>query len=196
MIRKFFILLLLSSAILSCKKNVDKDTYIASAAAIIKISTNEWSGTEAELKNKQGYQYTKLPDNPGGYVIATATLPAIDDSNRAVQGSVLLNIAPGNEVSSVVFETKPLAKKEAYAMILNYNHSSRQILPVIHSELGIYLVNGNERYDTVEEIVTMLENGLELEGFSIMYFSNPWFYYMEVTRQNDGLYKFRYTAEL
>ena len=108
MIRTFFIPLLATIVLLSCKKEED-GTYFVSAQKIIGITSNDWSVSEPGLKNRNGYEYRKSPENLSAIIKAEVQLPANDDSIRTVTGSVLLNIAPDNHVFHASFDTEPFS---------------------------------------------------------------------------------------
>jgi hypothetical protein len=192
MLRNFLLLSLATVTLLSCSKDSDDDTYLVSAPKIIAITSNDWSVSEPGLKNKKDYKYTISPENQAAFIKAEVHLPAIDDSNRAVNGSVLLNIAPDNHVFYAAFNTEPLAKTAAYAMMLNYNNQTLQTLTGISSSIGGYVENGNGGNTTVAEILTKVSNGQEADQLAVTYNSSRGSYTAVVFRENDGRYIFSY----
>lgn len=124
MINKISLFVLVIVAALSCDKDGADGDYIVSAKKMISITSTDWSSSEPQLRNITGYKYTKSPDNLSAIIKAEVALPAVDDSNRSVKGSVLLNIAPDNHVFFAGFNTDPVAKSVAYAMLLQYNNET------------------------------------------------------------------------
>ena len=91
---KYFLFLLVITAVFSCSKGASgkSDTYIVSASKMIGLTSNNWDNDEQQLSDKMGYQYIKSPDNQSSIIKAVVSLPAIDDSNRTVNGAILLNV--------------------------------------------------------------------------------------------------------
>jgi hypothetical protein len=194
MIRTFFFLVLVAVAALSCKKAADNEggTYIVSARSMISIASNDWSATEPQLSTKTGYRYTKSPANLSNVIKAEVHLPAVDDSNRAAKGSILLNIAPDNRISYADFNTEPIPKTAAYSMMLNYNNETLQTISGITSSIGGFVENGNGGNTTISAVLSKLSNGQEADQLDVTYNASQGKYTMAVFRQNDGRYIFSY----
>src|SRR6186997_3585021 len=97
MIRNYFLGFLTIVTLLSCNKEEQEGgTYIVNANKMIGLTRNNWNNVEPQLNNKTGYQYTPSPASTG--IKAEVHLPALDDSNRVVNGNILLNIALDNRV--------------------------------------------------------------------------------------------------
>jgi hypothetical protein len=191
MIRTIFFLVLVA---LSCQKHGDKegDTYLISARKMIAITSNDWSASEPQLRSKTGYQYTNAADNLSNMIKAEVHLPAVDDSNRTARGSILLNIAPDNRISYAAFDTEPLVKTAAYAMLLNYNNETLQTLSGISSSIRGYVENESGGNTTVNAVLSKVSNGQEADQLAVTYNSSQGKYTMVVFRQNDGRYLFSY----
>ena len=192
MIRKLLLPALVALCALSCKKDSTDSTYIVSARKMIGISSNDWRATESQLSSKAGYRYIKSADNLSTVIKAEVHLPAIDDSNRTAKGSILLNIAPDNRVFYASFNTEPLGKAAAYAMLLNYNNETVQTLSAITSSIGGFVENGNGGNTTVSAILSKISNGQEADQLDITYNAVQGKFTMAVFRQNDGRYIFSY----
>lgn len=182
------------ATMLSCSKDgEDKNgIYLVSASKMIGIKRNSWSNVEPQLKNKTGYQYSKSPDNLSTVIKAAVHLPAIDDSNRAVNGTVLLNIAPDDWIFHASFDTEPLPKTEAYAMMLNYNAETLKTLTNITFSIGYIQENGWGSNDKVDVVLSKLNSGQEADHLGITYRTEQAEFTMVVFRQTDGLYTFSY----
>jgi hypothetical protein len=193
MIRSLFFLALVAVVTLSCSKDgKEGNTYIVSARKMIAITSNGWSASEPQLSDKKGYQYTKAADNLSTVIKAEVTLPSVDDSNRNVKGSILLNIAPDNRIFYAAFDTEPLVKTAAYAMLMNYNNETLQTVSGISSSIGGYVENGSGGNTTVTAVLSKVSNGLEADQLAVTYNSSQGNYTMVVFRQTDGRYIFSY----
>ncbi len=191
---KYLFIVLATAAIFSCSKDgaSERGLYIVSASKMVGIKSNNWSDVESQLKNRTGYRYTKSPENLSAIIKAEVQLPAIDDSNKAVKGAILLNIAPDNRISHASFHTDPLPKTVAYAMMLNYNKESLKTLTGITFSIGSIVENGRGGNDRVEVVLSKLDSGQEADQLAITYKSGQGEYTMVVFRQNDGRYIFSY----
>lgn len=191
---KYLFIVLATAAIFSCSKDGEskRGLYIVSASKMIGIKSNSWSYVEPLLKNKTGYRYSKSPDNLNAVIKAEVHLPAIDDSNRTANGSILLNIAPDDRIFHASFTTVPLSKTAAYAMMLNYNKESLKTLTGISFSIGEIVENGWGGNDRVEVILSKLASGQEADQLAITYRSGQAEYTMVIFRQNDGRYIFSY----
>lgn len=196
MMYRYFLTLLAVIAISSCGKKSDSDgsygNYYVSAKAIIDITNNGWGYAEPRLKNKIGYDYLKSPENLGSLIKAEVHLPAIDDSNRVVKGEVLLNIAPDNRIFHASFDSEPVSKSEAYAMLLNYNNKSLQILTGITYSTGGYIQNGGGGNTTVADVLSKVTNNQEADQLSVTYHSAQGRYTAVVFSKNNGRYTFSF----
>lgn len=190
----YLCILLASVAIGSCSKDGDSkyDLYIVSASKMIGIKSSNWDNVEPQLRNKPGYQYSKAADNLSNILQGVADLPALDDSNRAVTGKILLNIAPDNRIFHASFTTEPLSKEVAYALLLNYNKGTLNTLTTISSSFGSIVENGSGGNDRVEVVLSKLRSGQEADQLGITYRSPQGEHTMVVFRQNDGRYIFSY----
>src|SRR5688572_27857592 len=117
---RYFLILLAIVAVFSCRKDGAGDTYIVSANNMIGLTGSNWSSAESRLSNKRDYKYSAAPANLSAVYKASVHLLAVDDSNRAVKGNILLNIVPDNFISYAAFSTDPVTQTVAYAMMLNY----------------------------------------------------------------------------
>lgn len=194
MIYKYLLIVLAIVTVFSCNKDADdkQDTYLVSARKMIDLKSNNWSHAEPLLKNKNGYQYTKSAENLSAVLKATVALPAIDDSNRAVNGSILLNLAPDDRIFHASFTTEPIARTAAYAMMFNYNNESLQILTGISSSFGQIVENGNGRNDKADVVLSKLSSGQEADQLGITYRTGQGDFTMIIFRQTDGRYIFSY----
>ena len=179
-------------ALFSCSKDSVQNTFIVSAQKMISITSNDWSNTERELRGKTGYRYTKSQDNLSTIIKAEVSLPAIDDSNRLVNGSILLNIAPDDHVFYAGFDTDPLAKTVAYAMFLNYNNETLQGLTGISSSIGEFSQNGSGGNMTATAVLSKIISSEEADQLGVSYNSAHGKFTLVVFRQNDGRYIFSY----
>ena len=116
----------------------------------------------------------------------------IDDSNKAVSGTILLNVAPDNRISYAAFDTAPLTKTVAYAMMLNYNNESLQTLTGISSSIGEVVENRSGGNTTVGVVLSKLNSGQEADQLGITYNSARGRFTTVVFRQNDGRYILSY----
>lgn len=191
---KYLFIVLATAAIFSCSKDgqSNRGIYLVSASKMIGIKSNSWSNVEPQLKSKTGYQYTKSPDNLSSVIKAEVHLPAIDDSNRAVNGAVLLNVAPDDRIFHASFDTEPLAKTVAYAMMLNYNKETLQTLTNVTFSIGQIQENGRGSNDKVDVVLTKLNSGQEADQLGITYRGAQGEFTMVVFRQTDGRYIFSY----
>lgn len=194
MISKYPLMVLVIAVLLSCSKNAanKRDTFIVSARKMIDITSNDWSNTEPQLNDKTGYQYAKSPDNLSNVIKAEVHLPAIDDRNRAINGTILLNIAPENKVFQASFSTEPSTKTAAYAMMLNYNNESLRTLTGISSSIGEVIEDGRGENTTVEVVLSKVNSGQEANQLVATYNSGQGKFTMGVFKQNDGHYIFSY----
>src|SRR5262245_53923913 len=131
MISRPFLSFIAFIAVLSCNKGKQNDTYVVNAGKMIGLTGNNWSNVESELHGKTGYEYSLAPASSG--IKAEAHLLGVDDSNRTVNGTILLNIATDNRVQFAMFTTDPVSQPAAYAMMLNYNNGSLQSMTGITS---------------------------------------------------------------
>lgn len=191
---EFLIIVLATALISSCGKDGQGrgDIYLVSAGKMIGIKSNSWSSVAPQLKNKKGYRYTKSPDNLSQVIKAEVHLPARDQSNRTVNGTILLNIAPDNSIFHASFNTDPLPKAVAYAMMLGYNEESLKTLSGITFSIGSFVQNGRGGNDRADVILSKVNSGQEAEQLGITYRSGQGEYTMVVFRQNDGRYVFSY----
>lgn len=194
MVYKYFLILLFAAVVFSCSKDAasKNDTYVVSARKMIGLTGNGWDNAESQLNDKRGYRYTKSPDNLSAFIKAEVHLPAVDDSNRAVKGTILLNIAPDNKVSYAAFDTEPLAKTVAYAMMLNYNNESLQTLTSVSSSIGEVVENGSGGNTTVGVVLSKVNNGQDADQLGVTYKSAQGSFTAVVFRQNDGRYILSY----
>jgi hypothetical protein len=191
---KYLFFVLATAALFSCSKDGESiyGLYIVSASKMISLKTNSWETVEPQLKNKSGYQYNKAADNLSNVLKATVTLPAIDDSSRDVKGKILLNIAPDNRIFHASFDTEPISKTLAYAMMLNYNNETLKTLTAITSSIGQIQENQNGRNDRVDVVISKLNSGQDADILGITYKTGQAEHTMVVFRQNDGRYIFSY----
>ncbi len=191
---KYLFFVLAIAALFSCSKDEASKSgiYIVSASKMIGLKSNSWSNVEPQLKNKKGYQYTKSPENLSNVIKAEVHLPAIDDSNRTVNGSIFLNIAPDDRVFHASFSSEPLPKTAAYAMMLNYNNETLKTLTGITSSIGQIQENRNGINDKVDVVLSKVLSGQDADILGITYKTGQGEYTMVVFRQNDGRYVFSY----
>jgi hypothetical protein len=194
MICKYLLIVLATAVVISCSKDAARkhDTYTVSARKMIGLKSNNWSNAEPQLKDKKGYQYMKSPENLSAVIKAEVHLPAIDDSNRVVNGAMLLNIAPDNGIFYTSFITDPLAKSEAYAMMLNYYNESLKTLTDITFSIGEIVENGRGENVSIGVIVSKVESGHEADQVAITYRSRQGKFILGLFRKNDGRYVFSY----
>jgi hypothetical protein len=191
---RYSLILVSFAAVFSCGKDAaDKgDTYIVSASKMIEIRANNWSYAESRLQNKKDYQYTPSSPNLSNVIKAEVHLPAIDDSNRTVNGTILLNVAPDNMISYAAFHTDPVAQTVAYAMMLNYNHESLQALTGITSSIGEVVENNIGGNPAVSVVLSKLNSGQTADQLGITYNAGQGNFTMVIFRQSDGRYIFSY----
>ena len=193
MTKPFLFLLLIAVLALSCSKNGDEaNTYIVSAPKMIAVTSNDWSASEPQLRGKTGYKYTKAPEGLSIMIKAAVGLVAVDDSNRTVAGSILINIDPDNRISYAAFDTGPLAKADAYAMLLNYNNKTLQTVSGISFSIGDYSENGMGANTSVTAVLDKASNAHEAEHLAVIYNTDQGRFSMVVFQQSDGRYTFSY----
>ena len=190
MIGKYFLTSLTIITILSCNKEKQEDTYIVNASKMIGLTGNNWSNIEPELNNKTGYKYTVAPANSG--IKAAVDLLAIDDSNRVVSGSIILNIALDNRVQFTMFNTDTITKSAAYAMMLNYYNGTLHSITGIISSIGEVIENGMGGNVPVNVVLSKLINGQLADQLSITYNSAQGQFTMVIFKQSDGRFIFSY----
>jgi len=192
---KYLFFVLVATAVLfSCSKEGESKygLYIVSASKMISLKNTSWERVEPELKNKTGYQYSKGADNVSSVLKAVVDLPAIDDSNRAVKGKILLNVAPDNRIFHASFDTGPMSKTLAYAMMLNYNQETLKTLTGITSSIGQIQENRSGRNDRVDSVISKIASGQDADILGITYKTAQAEHTMVVFRQDDGRYVFSY----
>ena len=190
---KYFFIFLAIAAVFSCSKEGNNgNTYIVSASKMIGLTGNNWSNVEVGLKFKKGYQYSKAPENLNSIIKAEVHLPAVDDSNRNVKGSILLNIAPDNTIFYSSFDTDPIPQATAYAMMQQYNRETLQTLTGISFSIGEVVENNVGGNTTVSTVVSKLASGQTADQLAIIYTSGQGSFTMVIFRQNDGSYVFSY----
>ncbi|WP_153800785.1 hypothetical protein [Foetidibacter luteolus] len=194
MIFKWSLIFLFVITALSCNKESasKRDNYIVSASKMIRLTGNHWSNAEPQLSDKVGYQYNKAPDEQSNIIKAASTLPAIDDSNRAVNGTVLLNIAPDNTINYAAFDADSLTQTIAYAMMLNYNNESLQTLTGISISIGELVENGMGGNPSMDVVLSKLNSGEEADQLAITHNAKQGSFTMVIFRQSDGSYEFSY----
>lgn len=190
MIRKYFLSFLTIVTLLSCNKEKQEGTYIVNASKMIGITRNNWSNVEPQLNNRTGYQYTTAPANSG--IKAEVHLPALDDSNRVVNGTLLLNIAIDNRVQFAMFTTDPIVQSAAYAMMLNYYNTTLQSITGITYSIGGVIENGMGGNVPVSVVLSKLTNGQVADQLSISYNCTQGQFTMVIFKQNDGRFIFSY----
>jgi hypothetical protein len=194
MIGRYFLSFLTMVIVLSCNKEKQDGTYIVNAGKMIELSGYNWSNEASQLNRKTGYRYTAAPANSG--IKAEVHLPALDDSNRAVNGTVLLNIANDNRVQFVMFNTDPIAQSAAYAMMLNYNNASLQSITGITSSIGEVVENGAGGNPPVSVVLSKLTNGQVADQLAITYYCAQGHFTMVIFKQSDGRFIFSYRGIL
>lgn len=192
MIRKYFLLFLSVIAVASCRKDGSGNTYVVSASKMIALTRDNWNNAESQLRHKKGYQYTKSPENISTVIKAEVSLPAVDNSNRNVKGSILLNIAPDNIVNYAAFNTDPVSRPAAYALMLNYDQETLQTVTGISSSLGEITENNMGGNTASSVILSKLNSGQTADKLAITYTSTQGSFTMAIFRQNDGRYIFSY----
>ena len=191
MIRKHVLNFLALLTILSCnKENKDGGTYIVNASKVIGMARNNWSNVEPQLINKTGYQYTSSPPNTG--IKAEVHLLALDDSNRVVNGNILMNIALDNRVQFTKFDTDPIDKSAAYAMMLNYYNNTLQSITGITYSNGEVIENGQGGNVPVSVVLSKLTSGQLADQLAITYNCTQGQFTMVVFKQTDGRFVFSY----
>ena len=190
MISKYFVSFLTIVTILSCNKEKQEGTYIVNASKIIGVTRNNWSNVEPQLNNKTGYRYTAAPANSG--IKAEVHLLALDDSNRVVNGTMLLNIALDNRVQFTMFTTDPIVQSAAYAMMLNYYNGSLQSMTGITFSIGEVIENGVGGNVPVSVVLSKLINGQVADQLAITYNCTQGQFTMVIFKQSDGRFIFSY----
>ena len=190
MISKYFVSFLTIVTILSCNKEKQAGTYIVNAGRIIGLTRNNWSNVEQQLTTKSGYRYSALPVNSG--IKAEVHLPALDDSNRVVNGAMLLNIALDNRVQFTMFNTDPIVQTAAYALMLNYYHGSLQSMTGITSSIGEVIENGVGGNVPVSVVLSKLMSGQVADQLAITYYCTQGQFTMVLFKQSDGRFIFSY----
>jgi hypothetical protein len=109
-------------------------------------------------------------------------------------GTILLNVAPDDRISYAAFETEPVTKTVAYAMMLNYNNESLKTLTGISSSIGQVVENGMGGNPAVSVVLSKLQSGQEASQLGITYRTAGGSFTMLVYRQNDGRYIFSYRS--
>ncbi len=177
--------------VLSCSKE-ENVTYYVNAHKMIELAGNNWNNVESQLSHRNGYKYTTAPPNSG--IKAAVGLKAVDDSNRAVNGAILLNIANDNRVQFAMFNTDPIAQSLAYAMMLNYNNASLQSFSGITSSVGELQENGMGSNPAVSVVLSKLTSGQIAETLGITYNCTQGHFTMVVFKQSDGRFIFSYRS--
>ena len=190
MIGKYFLTSLTIITILSCNKEKQESTYIVNASKMIGLTGNNWSNVEPELNNKTGYKYRVAPANSG--IKAAVDLLAIDDSNRVVRGSVLLNIAIDNRVQFTMFNSDTIGQPAAYAMMLNYYNGTLHSITGITFSIGELIENGVGGNVPVNVILSKLTNGQVADQLGITYNCAQGQFTMVIFKQSDGRFIFSY----
>ncbi len=190
MIRKYFLSFIAFVALFSCSKDKHDDTYIVNAPKMIGLAGNNWSNVESQLRTKRGYAYSLAPASSG--IKAEVHLPALDDSNRNVYGTLLLNIARDDRVQFAMFTTDPVSQLSAYAMMLNYHSRTLQSITGITSSIGGLVESGAGSNPPVSTVLTKLTSGQIADQLSIGYDSPQGSFSMVVFKQNDGRFIFSY----
>jgi hypothetical protein len=193
---KNFLILSLAIIIFSCTKNEgsESNTYLVSADKMITIATTNWPVTEPQLKSKRGYQNTRITDSRAAYLKVIVQLPAVDDSNRAVKGRILLNITPDDRISHAAFDTEPLARTVAYAMMLNYHNETLNTLTGITGLTGQVVDAGRGSNPTADVVISKLTSGQEADQLAISYRLARGVSTIACLRQTDGRYLVSYRA--
>ena len=190
---------MVAAAVFSCNRNAvtKTDKYIVSASKMIGLTGDNWNNAELKLKDKVGYQYAGSPANMTNLVKAEVRLPAIDDSTRIENGAIYLNVAPDNVIHYAAYETEPIAKLVAYAMMVNYNNESLKTLTGITSSGGSYEDNNIGGNTTVDDILSRLKSGQAATQLAISYriSGRGTIFTMVVFKQNDGRYQFSYRGD-
>jgi hypothetical protein len=193
MIPKLLISVFLVLGLLSCSRDKNEEgTYFVNASKLIEISGSNWANTEPKIKNKSGYNYSTSPASTG--IKAVINLPAVDDSNRVVNGKLLLNLSNDNKVQATVFDTDPISQSAAFAMMLNYNHQTLKILTDTISSVGTLVDNGAGSNVPVSTALSNLTSGRTIDQIGIIYTTMHGRFTMAIFKQPDGRYLFRYTG--
>jgi len=184
---RYLLGLLALVAVLSCSKEKN-DSYYVNASKMIGLTGNNWNNMESQLRDKNGYKYTTATPNSG--IKAVVDLKAVDDSNRAVNGAILLNIANDNRVQFAMFNTDPITQSVAYAMMLNYNNASLQSISGITSSVGEVQENGMGSNPAVSVVLSKLTSGQIAETLGITYDCAQGHFTIVVFKQSDGHFIF------
>lgn len=186
---KYLLLLSLFGLIISCGKDTTSPFYIVSAAKMIAMTGNDWNTVEPELSNKKDYSFTKFPQ-PSGDISSVVTMPAIDDSNRTIQGTFILNITVSNKIRYAGFSVSSLTQADAYALMLNYNNETVQNVPDISYSMGDMADSVFMGNTPVTVIVEKLQTGADAEKLAITYNTSIGSFMMVVSKLSDGTYAF------
>ena len=119
-------------------------------------------------------------------------LLALDDSNRVVNGNILMNIALDNRVQFTKFDTDPIDKSAAYAMMLNYYNNTLQSITGITYSNGEVIENGQGGNVPVSVVLSKLTSGQLADQLAITYNCTQGQFTMVVFKQTDGRFVFSY----
>ena len=191
---KYFLSFLVIVVLFSCKKEEKNETYIVNASKMIGITGKNWSNVESQFIHKTGYQYTTASPTSG--IKAEVHLPAIDDSNRVVNGAILLNIATDTRVQFGMFNSDPISQSAAYAMMLNYHNATLQSITGITSSVGELVENGMGSNPPVSIVLSKLTSGQIADQLAITYNCTQGHFTMVVFKQSDGRFIFSYRGTL
>lgn len=186
---KYLLFLSLSGFLFSCGKDTATPIYIVSAAKMISMTGNDWSNVEPDVSNKKDYLFTKFPQ-PSGDISSVVTMPAIDDSNRTVQGTFILNITVSNKIRYAGFSVSSLTQAEAYALMLNYNYETVQNVPDISFSIGDMADSAFMGNTPVTVIIEKLQTGADADKLAISYDTSIGSFIMVVSKLSDGTYAF------
>lgn len=180
--------------IFSCKKEGNSETYIVNAIKMIEVTGNTWSNVESQFMNNTGYRYSTYSSTSGIY--AEVHLPAIDDSNSIVHGSILLNIGTNNRVVFDMFNTDTIAQSVAYAMMLNYHNATVQSITGITFSVGELVENGMGSNLPVNMVLSKLISGQIADQLAITYYCIEGRFTMVLFKQQDGRFIFSYRGNM
>lgn len=190
MIGRYLLIFIAFVAVLSCNREKQDGIYIVNAGKMIDMAGNNWSNFKAQMHLKTGYEYTASLPSTG--IKAEVHLPAVDDSNRVVSGTILLNIANDNRIQFTMFNTDPLPQSVAYAMMLNYNDGSLQSITGITFSIGELIENGAGGNPPVSTVLSKLINGQIADQLAITYNCAQGRFTMVIFKQSDGRFIFSY----
>jgi hypothetical protein len=190
MIRKYFLSFLFLVALFSCSKDKQANTYIVNAGKIIWITGNNWMNVESQLRTKVGYSYILAPASSG--IKAEVHLPALDDSNRNVNGTFLLNTSHDNRVQVAMLTTDPVSQPVAYAMIMNYHGETLRSITGITSARGGLIENAAGSNPPVSTVLSKLTSGQIADQLSLTYDCAQGSFTMVIFKRNDGSFIFSY----